>query len=127
MKKMIIKTGLSTSFLDRWEWIGVFSNTDSAFAYNPFVLGGDDYLHFMGLEIFERLEDAETGQHITVFGDEITVSDDITGNPSSRRDAVSLYFCSELGPHVRMDIIQHKGQTLVQFQNWDGKKPEVKE
>ena len=123
MRKMIIKTGLSTSFVDRWQWVEAFNQTESVAVYNSFTLGDDDYLHFMGLEIFERLEDAETGQHITVFGDEITLSDDISGNPSSRRDAVSLYFCSELGPHVRMDIIQHKGQTLVQFKEWDGKKP----
>lgn len=128
MTKFTIKTGLSNESISFFEYADCKGDTVPSIQGNPnyasFTLGGSDYLHFVGLEVFDRREDANTGQHVSIFGDEITVTDDLTGNPSSRRDGVCLYFYSELGPNIKMKLSQHKGETLVDFDLWDGKKPE---
>lgn len=94
---------------------------------NAFVLGEseDAYLHFVGLEVFDRYEDATKGQKVSIFGGEIVVRDDLTGNPSGRRGGLILYFNNENGPDLRLKILQHKGQTYAEFSFWDGKKPEI--
>lgn len=128
MKRFNMKTGLVESYLNEIYWERkVFAEKDVLpdQGYESFIIGEDDHLHFIGLEIFSRREDAVSGQKVSVFGDEIIVSEDLTGNPSRRRDAVSLYFASECGVPVRLNIIQHKGTTYAKFEVWDGKKPKI--
>lgn len=91
--------------------------------YPSFAIGGDhtNYLHLCGIQVFSRhQEDADHGIKISMFNDDIVITDDITGNPSLRRDAVSLYFNSEGCKPIRMDVIQHKGISYVEFHEWDG-------
>ena len=136
MTKMYLKTGLSTS-----EYVKSFSEPEHQLykknysyydvsrnrEYESFVIGGegDAYLHFAGLIAFDRKEDANKGHKVSIFGDEIIVADNINGCPSDRRDGVSLYFYSENGPDIKLNIIQHKGQTLAEFELWDGNKPKI--
>ena len=127
MTKFTVKTGLPSNCMPLIEYKGFHYGTGPSIKgdrnYESFTLGGESYLHFAGLEVFDRHEDADTGQHVSIFGDEITVTDDMTGNPSSRRDGVCLYFYSELGSNIKMKLSQHKGETRVDFDVWDGNKP----
>lgn len=129
MTKFTIDTGLGVFLKDDtiWDYNNIPDRITDEENYKSFVIGGEckDYLHFAGLEIFDRNEDRKIGQRVRIFGGEILVTDDVSGNPSPRRDAVSLYFNSENGCPIRMNIIQHKGETIVQYKVWDGKKPTI--
>jgi len=129
MTKFSINTGLFGSHIDTENWEYEFDCISGSFGVDPdyptFIIGGDNYLHFAGLELFDRHEDAKKGRRIAIFGDEVIVTDDLTGNPSRRRGGISLYFHSENGTPVKMNVVQHKGQTEVNFEVWDGEKPAI--
>lgn len=129
MTKFTIETGLFGSYidLDNYEYDSddLLGSVADDPGYPSFVIGDDNYLHFAGLELFDRCEDAKVGQRIAIFSGKIIVTDDLTGNPSRRRKGVSLYFHSENGSPIKMNIIQHKGQTEVNFEVWDGEKPAI--
>ena len=70
------------------------------------------YLHHKNAEVFNRAEDASVGTHITTGSKGANVDQDISANPSSRRDAISVHFyCEGCSADIRLDIIQHKGVT----------------
>ena len=72
------------------------------------------YLHQGKVEIFNRSEDAETGTHVTAMGDDVQISRDLTGNPSSRRHGLTIHFdCENCSATVLMHVYQHKGNTFV--------------
>lgn len=72
---------------------------------------GSEYTHQQGVAVFDRAEDDPT--HITAVGRgalELAAA----GNPSARRQAVSIVMRCEACEHVwYLDILQHKGQTFV--------------
>lgn len=132
MTRFSIHTGLVQSedyqdLLEGFDRAAALKFVEEATQYQPYVLGGEGegYLHFAGVRIFDRGEDADKGQQVVVFGDQIDITENIEGNPSVRRGAVSLYFYSETGPNLIVHFIQHKGQTYVEFYPWDGEKPVV--
>ena len=132
MSKFSIRTGLVRSkdyqdSLEEFDLPSTLKFVEEAAQYQPYVLGGEGegYLHFAGVRIFDRGEDADKGQQVVVFGDQIDITENIEGNPSARRGAVGLYFYSETGADLIVHFIQHKGQTYVEFYPWDGKKPIV--
>lgn len=137
MTKFSINTGLHDNYfgfdipiVDDWnirekQKINNYSFFKDNMADPQFVIGESEnsYSHLIGLEIFNRREDANKGQRISIFGGHITVTDDISGNPSLRRGSVILYFYNENEPPFKIHIIQHKGQTLAEFCPWDGELP----
>lgn len=129
MTKFSINTGLFESYYDgdnyEYDVDDLLGSVADEPGYPTFIIGDDNYLHFAGLELFDRREDAKKGQRIAIFGDEVIVTDDLTGNPSRRRGGISLYFHSENGTPVKMNVVQHKGQTEVNFEVWDGEKPAI--
>ena len=82
------------------------------------VCGGNN-LHQESTEIFERSEDAETGLHVRATRDDVAVSTDISGNPSLRRQGMSIGFACEGGCSLILNIYQHKGCTYVSWISLD--------
>jgi len=80
---------------------------------------GFNYLHQEGVDVYDREEDAEVGQHVTVVRGTTTVSDKATpsvGNPSSRRHGLVITFtCEGCANTPHLSIYQHKGQTYIEW------------
>lgn len=77
---------------------------------------GGNYLHHEKVEIFERIEDADDGIHISVSDGTATVDKNLIDNPSSRRHGLIIHFTCEHCPATPiMTIIQHKGNTWIDF------------
>lgn len=77
---------------------------------------GFNYLHHFKIEIFDRAEDATSGLHVTVEKSAVTVDSNLQGNPSGRRDGLSVRFWCEGCHNISMLTIgQHKGNTEVSF------------
>lgn len=78
---------------------------------------GGDFLHHDRVEVYEPLhEDAETGHHVIVAGGQTTVTSDLTGNPSARRNGLTIRFwCEGCWALPLLRFAQHKGTTYVQF------------
>lgn len=78
-----------------------------------------EYLHQEQVDIYDRQEDQETGIRISasVAGQKkFLVDQSLEGNPSLRRDGISVRFgCEGCNKSSRLTIAQHKGQTLVAF------------
>jgi len=74
-------------------------------------------MHQGNVGIYNRVEDAETGTHVEVDGDKVTVDKDLTGNPSKRRQGISIVMsCEECGSDNILNIYQHKGLTLMSWE-----------
>ena len=90
-------------------------------------------VHQLGVEVFERKEDAEHGLHVVVGGHESGLgtkqtrswlfadSDVVSSNPSTRRQGLRIpFFCESCscdhpsGPHFWWLIYQHKGWTYIE-------------
>jgi hypothetical protein len=79
------------------------------------------YLHHGAVKIFTRNEDELSVIKTVVIDGLISshrVPSDGSGNPSSRRDGIVIEFscehCSEEGgPSFKLNISQHKGYTLI--------------
>ena len=86
------------------------------------------YTHQEVYEIWNRKEDSDEGMHCLVNGTEVKIdSDASTGNPSSRRQAISISFwCESCGVRSILDIVQHKGLTLVEWRD-EGSNEETEE
>lgn len=128
MTKFVINTGLFEPYIDDsyiYEKDDLLGSVANDSGYPTFIIGDDNSLHFAGLEIFDRHEDSKKGQRIAIFGDEIIVTDDLTGNPSRRRGGISIYFHSENGTPIKMNVVQHKGQTEINFEVWDAERPAI--
>lgn len=75
---------------------------------------GGNYLHHGAVAIYER--DGEDGPTTVVTSDLGSLADVIRPNPSSRRDAVGILMeCEMCGPVGELCIVQHKGQTFVEW------------
>jgi RNase P subunit RPR2 len=80
---------------------------------------GFNYTHLFKTEIFSRSEDAEMGDHMIFKGfaeieSELHFDHSLSGNPSSRRSGVSLFFnCENCDYITRLNISQHKGVTII--------------
>jgi hypothetical protein len=76
-----------------------------------------EYLRHIEIRTFDREEDAPSGTAITLAAGHIVkvdTSSDLDGNPSARREGVSIEFaCEGCGATPVLGIAQHKGQTLV--------------
>lgn len=86
----------------------------------------EDYIHQIKTEIFERGEDWKDGLHISIESyDNIIdlnkqglaiVETSLKNNPSPRRQGLRIYFLCELcGEISKLNIYQHKGVTLVEW------------
>ena|SRR5215831_17348720 len=76
---------------------------------------GQDYLHQGKVEIFNRDEDAEEGFHVVVKGRSVEVDENLTGNPSLRRQGIKIHMeCENCEAEVTLNILQHKGQTHIE-------------
>lgn len=81
------------------------------------------YLHQSTIGIYNCEEDATTGLHLEVDSKSFTMDTNLTGNPSPRRQGLSIvFYCEECdGEHAPshiLNIFQHKGQTMME---WEGK------
>ena len=74
---------------------------------------GSRNVHHTKVEIFDRKEDMD-GLHVTVQGVSVKVDTDFTDNPSLRRGGLVIHFtCEECTGDFECNILQHKGQTVV--------------
>lgn len=74
-------------------------------------------LHQHQIEIFERPEDEESGNHVVISGDDVTINRDITSNPSPRRNGLVIKFeCEICDKSPVLFIYQHKGSTFMEWQ-----------
>ena len=87
------------------------------------------YLHQRTIGIYNCDEDASTGVHLDVQSKSFTMDTNLTGNPSPRRQGLSISFycenCDDINPSNGIDhpghilnIFQHKGETYI---GWEGK------
>lgn len=77
-------------------------------------------LHHGRIEVFNRQEDSETGNHTVIDGSKTIIDNDVSGNPSPRRDGISIVFwCEQCGEQSILDIIQHKGMSYMRW--YDGR------
>lgn len=75
---------------------------------------GFNYLHHDRVEIFERSEDATLGLLVTVAEGKVTMETSLSGNPSSRRNGLTVHFwCEGCKATPVLTIAQHKGNTIV--------------
>jgi hypothetical protein len=78
---------------------------------------GEPNLHHERVDIYERPEDAEKGLHVAVYSMEATVDNDISGNPSRRRDGLKItLYCEHCPKTTILAIYQHKGTTY--YEQW---------
>ena len=78
---------------------------------------GFNYLHHDRVEVFECGEDATHGVHVTVSDGKATFDTSLEGNPSRRRHGLKVHFwCEGCKAKPVLSIIQHKGNTYVDFQ-----------
>ena len=77
---------------------------------------GEDYLHHRTIKVFERSEDAKTGIHVVIKGENVAVDTDLAGNPSSRRTGLLIeFYCENCLAIPVLSIEQHKGSTFIEF------------
>lgn len=81
---------------------------------------GGCYLHHGAVSTFTRhAEDADTGIAFRINAGtdgSIYRSTQLTGNPSSRRDGITIEFtCENCGNTSTLGIAQHKGQTFLEW------------
>jgi hypothetical protein len=75
-----------------------------------------NYLRHGRVEIFERVEDSDSGIHVSVSDGAVTVDTDLLGNPSSRRHGLCIHFiCEQCSATLELTVAQHKGNTWVDF------------
>ncbi|MEA3437936.1 MAG: hypothetical protein U9R43_15845 [Thermodesulfobacteriota bacterium] len=78
---------------------------------------GFNYLYHDRIEVFDRTEDAETGLHVDVSDEKVSVDNNLNGNPSGRRHGLKIYFrCEGCSEKPVMSILQHKGNTYINFE-----------
>ena len=75
-----------------------------------------NHLHHEKIEVFERADDESTGVHVSVTNGKVIEDKNMTGNTSSRRHGLSIYFkCEQCPATPVLTIAQHKGNTWVDF------------
>ena len=76
---------------------------------------GDDYLHHGTVVIYGRAEDQPTTVAVSDISDPTIIGRE---NPSPRRDAVGIVMdCEGCGPVGELCILQHKGQTFLEWRS----------
>jgi hypothetical protein len=77
---------------------------------------GFEFTHHGRIEIFERNEDDKYPNHITVDKYNVTIDRNNEGNPSTRRDGISIQFwCEQCNRIHYLNIAQHKGNTTIEI------------
>jgi len=78
------------------------------------------YMHQGAAYLFTRdAESSETGTLVTSDGFRTTTDSkaDMANNPSRRRDGIAIGMdCETCGPVGRLTVYQHKGETLIGWQ-----------
>ena len=75
---------------------------------------GSDCTHHRGVSVFMRNEDAEHGVHAVCDNMSVMVDNDITDNPSGRRDGLCIEIeCENCLLKSTLKIWQHKGTTHI--------------
>lgn len=89
----------------------------------------NEYLHHDRVNIFDRPEDAEVVRKTSVGIESVSVANvdnSTSGNPSGRRDGLSIdFWCETCGDaesedrikeYKRLHILQHKGNTFLRWE-----------
>ena len=78
----------------------------------------DDYaLHHEEVEVFDRKEDETEGLHVVISDGKVITDRNLAGNPSRRRNGLSISFwCENCSVKPVMYIVQHKGSTFIRFE-----------
>ena len=76
---------------------------------------GECFLHQTDVNVYDRVQDAFTGQHVKIQGDGLVKIDcNLTGNPSGRRQGLTIAFtCEHCSTAPVLGISQHKGFTMI--------------
>ena len=77
---------------------------------------GGEWLHHFRIEVYQRVTEDGAGLRCTIDDDGTSKwrRDDMTNNPSSRRDGVRIILRCELCDAITaLTIRQHKGQTIL--------------
>jgi hypothetical protein len=77
---------------------------------------GSEYTHQTKTTIYEREEDAEFGKKYTInnMGFRCFNKSKLKHNPSLRRQGITIdLFCECCHNITKLNIVQHKGQTLI--------------
>ena len=62
------------------------------------------------------VEDRAEGLHVKIGHDSVVQSTSMAGNPSDRRDGMTIAFsCEGCGGGINLKIVQHKGTTYCTF------------
>ena len=74
-------------------------------------------LHHEKVEVFDREDDETEGLHVVVSDGKVTTDSNLAGNPSRRRNGLSISFwCEDCNVKPVMEIVQHKGSTFINFE-----------
>lgn len=80
----------------------------------PVCKDEESNLHHSDVNIFNREENAEKGTHVRVQGSKVTINDELTGNPSKRRNGITMkIWCEQCDAESIFAIVQHKGLTMM--------------
>jgi hypothetical protein len=107
-------------------WQGSFEPFDGMFSRAALLCPycNFDYMHQGTVMIFNRLEDADDGKRVIVPihpQNEVIISTSLAGNPSPRRQGLSINFsCENCDKNLWLNIFQHKGQTFFNWEIIDG-------
>ena len=75
-------------------------------------------MHHSVVDVFERGEDEPEHTKVHIDGNNVIISRGKNGNPSLRRDGLSIFFwCETCENHPKLNIYQHKGSTYIQWGN----------
>jgi len=76
---------------------------------------GFEYTHHGKVEVYGRCEDDKNSNHVTVERYNVKVDRSNEGNPSSRREGISIQFWCEGCHRIHyLKIAQHKGNTIIE-------------
>jgi hypothetical protein len=82
----------------------------------PGCPGDGAYLHHRVVNVFSRREDNPSQLTSVFHNGTVNVQGNAAGNPSARRDGVSIRFSCELcGGGYALELAQHKGQTEMHW------------
>jgi hypothetical protein len=95
-------------------------HTESFFKNSPLACPncGDEYLHHQSIEVYCRdKQDAESGLMTEISGGVTTITRDMKGNPSQRRDGIIITFDCETCDHKsKILIVQQEGKTFFSME-----------
>jgi len=81
---------------------------------------GSLFTHHTNVEVFNREEDSKNGRKTFANNEATFVNEDLSKNPSARRDGVTIdLYCEQCPARLKFDIFQHKGQTVLKMRSKD--------